>query len=371
MVRFAMKSSLLLLLLIPALVFASPSGVRLKDLARIEGNREVAIIGYGIVVGLSGTGDSMRNKATLQSLANTLKRFGLQVDESDLSAKNVAAVMVTAQLPPFSEPGDRIDLRVASTGDARSLDGGTLLLTPLYGPDQKLYVLGQGALTVGGYEVESFDTSVRKNHSTVGQISNGGSVEKSLPDFHDKSGVINIILNEPDYTTANRVVNQIKESLGIENVSASHPGKIKIKLPAGVQEMPFLAKLENISISPDINARLVINERTGTIVAGENVTLGELSIAHGNLRIEIQTNYEVSQPQMLVRPGTGIDTAIIPNTSITVTEDHIKPVHLPTGTTVAQLVQALYAIKVSTRDTISILAAAKAAGALHADLIIQ
>ncbi len=360
---------LFILLLLPSLSFAN--GVRLKDLARIEGNREISIIGYGIVVGLSGTGDSARNKATLQSLANTLKRFGLQVNENDLSSRNVAAVMVTAELPPFSEPGDKIDLRIASTGDARSLAGGTLLMTPLYGPNQKLYVLGQGALTVGGYDAESFDSSIRKNHVTVGQISNGGSVEQSPPDFGGHAGIINIILNEPDYTTANRVVNQIQAVMGISNVSATHPGKIRIKLPENAQPMPFLAKLENITIVPDVDARLVINERTGTIVAGENVVLGELSIAHGNLRIEIQTRFEVSQPQLLARPGPGVGTAVVPNTSITATEDRIRPLHLPAGTTVAQLVQALYAIKVSTRDTISILTAAKAAGALHADLIIQ
>ena len=366
-----MKTSIFILLLLSNIVYEVEAGIRLKDLSRIEGNREIAIIGYGIVVGLSGTGDSMRNKATLQSLANTLKRFGLQVTDADLSARNVAAVMITADLPAFSEPGDKIDLRIASTGDARSLKGGTLLLAPLYGPDQKLYVLAQGAITVGGYDVESFDSSVRKNHTTVGQIANGGSVEQSAPSFGDKSGTISIILNEPDYTTANRVVNTIRNELGISNVFAKHPGKIQIDLPDNVDQMPFLASLENISITPDVNARLVINERTGTIVAGENVTLGELSIAHGNLRIEIQTSYEVSQPQYLMRPGKSVETTVIPNTSISVTEDSIKPLNLPTGTTVSQLVQALYAIKVSTRDTISILEAAKAAGALHADLIIQ
>lgn len=366
-----MRFVALFLMVLAVAANSGPHGVRLKDLARVEGKREVALVGYGLVVGLSGTGDSLRNKATLQSLANTLERLGLQVDESDLSARNVASVMVTGELPPFSEPGDRIDLRVASTGDARSLAGGTLLLTALYGPDQRLYVLGQGALTVGGYHVESFNNSVRKNHSTVGQVANGGSVEQSPPDFPGDPGVLTIVLDEPDYTTANRIVDQVRKNFAVDAVFAQHPGKITIQLPTTMQMMPFIAALENISVSPDVNARLVVNERTGTIVAGGNVTLSEVSIAHGNLRIEIQTDYDVSQPQMLIRPGAGVETAIVPDTSITVTEDDIKPVQLPAGTTVAELVQALYQIRVSTRDTISILEAAKAAGALHADLIIQ
>lgn len=367
-----MRFLTIFLMLLPLAVYGNSSGgVRLKDLARIEGKREVALIGYGIVVGLSGTGDSARNKATLQSLANTLERFGLQVNESDLSARNVAAVMITGELPPFSEPGDRLDLRVASIGDARSLTGGTLLLTPLYGPDEKLYALGQGALIVGGYHLESFNSAYRKNHATVGQIPGGGSVEQSPPDFHTDMGFLTIILNEPDYTTANRVVNQVRETFGLDAVFAKHPGKITIKLPPNLRTMPFIAKLENISVLPDVNARLVVNERTGTIVAGGDVTLSEVSIAHGNLRIEIQTTYGVSQPQMLIQPGSGIETVVVPDTSITVTEDSVKPIHFPAGTTVAELVQALYQIKVSTRDTISILEAAKAAGALHADLIIQ
>jgi flagellar P-ring protein precursor FlgI len=366
-----MRAVLLLLFFATLAANGSASSVRLKDLARIEGKREVALVGYGLVVGLSGSGDTMRSKATLQSLANTLERFGLEVDQEDLSARNVAAVMVTSELPPFSEPGDRVDLRVASTGDARSLAGGTLLLTALYGPDNRLYALGQGALTVGGYHVESFNTSVRKNHATVGHISNGGSVERSPPDFAADAGTLTILLNEPDYTTANRMVERIDEAFKVDAVFAQHPGKIVVRLPQDVQAMPFIAALENISVSPDVNARVIVNERTGTIVAGGNVTLGEVSIAHGNLRIEIQTDYEVSQPQLLVRPGAGIETAVVPNTSITVVEDDIKPVQLPGGTTVAELVQALYQIRVSTRDTISILEAAKAAGALHADLIIQ
>ncbi len=349
----------------------SNAGIRLKDLARVEGERELSLVGYGIVVGLSGTGDSQRNRATLQSVANTISNFGIIVDEKDLNSRNVAAVLVTAELPAYAEPGDRIDLRVASSGDAKSLAGGTLILAPLYGPDRKLYALGQGALTVGGYQVESFSNSTRKNHTTVGQITRGGSIERSSPNAKSAGNEINIILNNPDYTTANRLVNQIKQSMGTRDVQAEHPGKIKLVLPEGTNSMAYIAKLEVIRVTPDVGARVVVNERTGTIVAGSNVVLGEVSIAHGDLRIEVETEFNVSQPQFVARTGSEISSVVTPDTNIKVTEGASEPVNLPEGTTVGELVQALNRIKLSTRDTITILQSIKAAGALHAELIIQ
>ncbi len=347
------------------------SGVRLKDIARIEGKREVALIGYGIVVGLSGSGDSSRNRVTLQSLSNTLNRLGLSVSEDDITARNVAAVMITAKLPAYSEPGDNIDLRVASIGDARGLSGGSLLLAPLYGPDEKLYVLGQGALTVGGYHVESFSNITKKNHSTVGLISGGGSVEQSSPEFIKQLNYVTIILKEPDYTTANRIVNEIKKSFEGAKVEAIHPGKIKIEMPEAAKSMSFISRLESIYVEPDLMARVIVNERTGTIVGGANVAINQVSIAHGNLQIEIKTKFDVSQPDSLIRPGTGIKTAVVPNTDIKVSESLVAPIEFPAGTTVGNLVTALHKIKMSTRDIISILDSIKAAGALHADLIIQ
>ena len=352
-------------------IHAAEIAVRLKDLSRIEGNRELALNGYGIVVGLSGSGDSSRHRATLQSLANTLSNFGLQVDERDLNSRNVASVIITAELPAYSEPGDRIDIRVASTGDAKSLSGGTLLLAPMYGPDKKLYALSQGALTVGGYDVSSFSNRSRKNHTTVGQIARGATIERPSPHVALKSHHINIILNEPDYTTANRVVNEIRRTLGVSEVSALHPGKISLTLAEDIQVMPFIARLENITVTPDLDARVVVNERTGTIVAGSNVILGQISIAHGDLRIEVVTKFDTTQPQLNFRSGDGIRTVVTPDTNIVVTEGHSEPVSLPAGTTVGELVQALNRIRLSTRDVITILQSIKAAGALHAELIIQ
>ena len=362
----------LLILLVAVLSHSMvQANVRLKDVARIDGNREIALVGYGLVVGLSGTGDSSKNKATHQSLMNTLNRFGLQVDERDLNARNVAAVMITSTLPAYSEPGDKVDLRVASTGDAKSLNGGTLLLAPLYGPDKKLYVLGQGALTVGGYRVESFSNLTKKNHTTVGQIAGGGSVEQSPPVFLNVSEEVNIVLNEPDFTTANRIVTEIKRTFDIASVRAVHPGKVKLELPDNIVPMEFVARLESVVVKPDLDARVVVNERTGTIVAGSNVVLGEVSVAHGNLRIEIETKFDVSQPLLVRSTGPGVQTEVIPDTSINVVETSSKPLTMKDGSTVGDLVQALYKLKLSTRDTISILESIKAAGALHAELIIQ
>ena len=371
MARYILISALWFLCSTSAFSASKEIGVRLKDLGRIEGNREVALIGYGIVVGLSGTGDSSRNSATLQSLVNTLSNFGLQVDTNDLNGKNVASVMVTAELPAFAEPGDKIDVRVASTGDAKSLSGGTLLLAPLYGPNNALYALSQGSLTVGGYQVESFSSSNLKNQTTVGQIASGATIERASPSTSLLGKSFNIILNEPDYTTANRIVSKIKSNYRVNAVSALHPGKIAIEMTENDIPMEFVARLENMLINPDLDARVVVNERTGTIVSGGNVILGEVSIAHGNLRIEIETKFDVSQPQVIGSSGDGVNSIVVPDTSIKVTEETSSPVQLPSGTSVGELVQALNRIKMSTRDMISILQSIKAAGALHADLIIQ
>lgn len=345
--------------------------VRLKDLGRIEGNREVALVGYGIVVGLSGTGDSARNRATLQSLSNTLQQFGLNVDESDLRANNVASVMVTAELPPYSEPGDKIDVRVASTGDARGLNGGTLLLCPLYGPDKQLYSLAQGALIVGGYNVESFENTTRKNHSTVGQIPGGGAVERSPPNFGAADQEINIILENPDYTTSVRIAEKIRQSLDVVDAQAVHPGKVTVTTRARQQIIPLIARLENLTVTPDLAAKVVVNERSGIIVAGSNVVIGEVSIAHGRLRIEIETSYDVSQPTRFISGSSSVETVVVPETDIAVMEENSPPISLPAGTTVGELVQALFKIKLTVREVISVLESIKASGALNADLIIQ
>lgn len=373
-----MKRFLLVKYIVLALTISSPeilaasSGVRLKDIARIENARDNALVGYGIVVGLSGSGDSMRNRATLQTLANTLGNFGIKVSTEDLNAKNTAAVMVTSVLPAFAEEGDKIDLQVSSLGDARSLAGGTLLITPLYGPDQKLYALGQGALVIGGYQVESNANSMQKNYPTSGRIPQGANVE-ATPHRADPGvqRVATIILNEPDYTTAQRVITSISSTLSLNQVKAVHPGKIVVTLPDNRNYMELAAALENVVVSPDYSARIVVNERTGTIVAGSHVRIGEVSIVQGDLQIVIKTEYEVSQPSIIGRGGSGVQTAVVPHTDIKVESKAPGLVQMSEGTTVGELVQSLQRIHVSMHDIIAILQSIKSAGALHADLIIQ
>jgi flagellar P-ring protein precursor FlgI len=351
---------------------AAASNVRLKDIARIANARENALVGYGIVVGLSGSGDSSRNRATLQTLANTLANFGVKISDDDLNARNTAAVMVTGTLPAFAEEGDKLDVQISSLGDARSLAGGTLVLTPLYGPDQKLYALAQGALAVGGFQVESNGNSVQKNYPTAGRIPRGANVETS-PQRKDSSEqrTVSIILNEPDYTTAQRVTSAISSALNIRQVKAVHPGKIEVTLPGNGQYMEVVAALENIVVTPDYASRIVVNERNGTIVAGSNVRIGAVSIAQGDLQIVIKTDYEVSQPYFYGRANSEIQTTVVPHTDIDVQEREPGLVQMAEGVTVGELVQSLQRIHVNMRDIITILQSIKSAGALHAELIIQ
>lgn len=362
MTRFL--SCLLLLCLV-----APAQAARLKDIARIQADRGYALVGYGLVVGLAGTGDSERNRATRQSLVNVLKRFNVTISEDDLSSRNTAAVMVTASLGAFSEKGDRLDVQASSLGDARALSGGTLLLTPLYGPDNQMYALAQGALAVGGYQVEANANALRKNHTTVGQIPRGATVEQAALTQGLDSKALNIILNEPDFTTAERVAAAIRATTGRSDVKVVHAARIEV---GGSRDMPALiAALETLEIEPDNVARVVVSERTGTVVAGANVRLGEVSVAQGNLNVEISTRFQVSQPEWLVRPGSGVSTVVVPETKLKVEDQAGTPVQLQEGATVADLVQALGRLNLSTRDVINVLQAIKRAGALHAELVIQ
>jgi flagellar P-ring protein precursor FlgI len=351
------------------------AAVRLKDLARIQGAHDESLIGYGLVAGLAGSGDSSRNRATMQSLANTLTNFGVHVSDSDLNGRNTAAVMLTATLNPFAETGDHADVQVASLGDARSLAGGTLLMTPLYGPDQKLYALAQGSLAVGGFSVEASASSIQKNFPTVGRIPRGAIIERPAP--HAEVGEttsLSVILNAPDYTTAQRAANAIAQTDKSLSVHVVHPGRIQVSFGGSTDVMSLIARLEAIRVVPDYDARVVVNERTGTVVAGSNVTIGQVSIAHGDLQIEVVTNYLVSQPSLLTNAGTpnpNIGTAVVPNAAIRVTEGAGDVVELKDAATVGDLVRALQRIHLATRDVISILQAIREAGALHAELIIQ
>jgi len=356
---------------------STQAGTRLKDIARIEGARSNDIVGYGIVVGLAGSGDSPRSKATMQSVTNALLQFGINIPADDVNTRNVAAVIITATLPPFSQPGDKLDVNVSSLGDARSLVGGTLLMAPLRAVNEKVYALAQGQVSVGGFQFDFNGNLVQKNHPTVGMIPGGASVERSTVDeLVSEQGTVNILLNEPDFTTASRLKTALGEKLGEANVSALHAGKVSVALNGGdIDLVELIMEIENTEITPDQIARVVINERTGTVISGGNVEIGEVTISHGEIRVVISTDYQVSQPNLgnfnVGGTAPGVRTVVVPDTEIDVTERVAEAVDLPSGTSISDLVTALRQIKTSTRDVITILQGIKRAGALHAQLIIQ
>lgn len=357
-----------------AAVPAVAAEVKIKDIARIAGVRENSLTGYGLVFGLSGSGDSIRNRATVQSVANTLRNFGVNVSEADIASRNVAAVIVTAKLPAFAEPGQELDVQVASSGDARSLNGGTLMLTPLMGPDARLYAVAQGAISVGGYQFEGVTASTQKNHPTVGWIPSGATVEQASPLRVAGDGrSLSVLLNEADFTNANRIAASIRSALPGVAVRAEHAGKVVVDYGSAPQSVVAeIARLENLTIQQQRRARVVVNERTGTIVAGGDVRLGAVSISHGNLNVEIRTDFTVSQPGgLLVRPGSGVASVVVPRTTLRTAETDAPLVSIPEGATVADLVASLRAVRLSTRDVIAVLQSIKAAGALDGELMIQ
>lgn len=348
--------------------------VRLKEIARVAGVRDNPLTGYGLVFGLSGSGDSARNRSTMQSVANTLRTYGVNVSLDDLASRNVAAVIVTAKLPAFAEPGQPLDVQVASSGDARSLSGGTLMLAPLSGPDGRIYAIAQGSISVGGYQFEGQTASVQKNHPTVGVIPSGATVEQAPPIQVAGDGrELSIVLNEPDFTMANRVVEALESSSPGTQARAEHAGKITVSYATPPTNLVAeIARIENVMVRPERKSRVVVNERTGTVVAGGNVRLGRVSISQGDLRVEISTEYQVSQPGgVLVRPSSQIQTAIVPNTHITTQEGPAPVVNVPEGATVADLLAALRSIRLPTRDVIAVLQSIKAAGALDGELVIE
>lgn len=348
--------------------------VRIKDIARIAGVRENPLTGYGLVFGLSGSGDSVRNRATLQSVANTLRNFGVNVAEQDLASRNVAAVIVTAKLPAFAEPGQLLDVLVSSSGDARSLNGGTLMLTPLMGPDGRLYAMAQGAISVGGYQFEGLATSVQKNHPTVGWIPSGATVEQGTPLRVAGDGrSLGILLNDADFTNATRIADAIRIAVPGASVRAEHAGKVTVSYPTEPTSLVTeVARIESLSVQPERKSRVVVNERTGTVVAGGDVRLGQVSISHGNLKVEIRNEFSVSQPEGIYgRTGNGIVSVVVPHTDIEADEGDASIVSVPEGATVADLVKSLRAIRLSTRDVIAVMQSIKAAGALDGELVIQ
>jgi flagellar P-ring protein precursor FlgI len=358
----------LIILLVLAGPLASPGwAIRLKDIASFKGVRPNQLIGNGLVVGLNGTGDGTNVDFNTQELANFLAQLGINASRDKLKVKNIAAVAVTGVLPPFARVGSRIDILVSSLGDAKSLQGGTLLLTPLKGVDGQVYALAQGPVSVGGFSAGgAAGGGVTKNHPTAGRIANGATVEREIPfEFAGKDEFI-LSLHDADFTTSQRIVKAINHYLRGSYSHSRDGGTVAIKLPPGYKDgaIPLLASLEKLEIIPDAAAKVVIDERNGTVVMGANVRLATVAIAHGNLMVQIKERPRVSQPL----PFSEGETAIVPDTSVTIKEGENHLMVLPEGVSIGQVVLALNAIGVTPRDLIAILQAIKAAGALQAEL---
>lgn len=358
---------------------AQDGRVRIGDIARLSNAQEASLVGYGLVTGLAGTGDSPRNEATVQAIRNMMRRFGVNVELDDVRSRNVAAVMVTATLPPFSQPGDELDVNVTSLGDARSLLGGTLLLTPLAMGDKTIYASAQGAISVGGYSYDLNGNLIQKNHPTAGQIPGGARVSRAVDTaLVDMNGMVTYKLDNPNFETANRIANAVGQIVGSANVKSLDAGRVIIRVPQQSINniVPFLTQIEDEQIVPGVSARVVVNEKTGTVVSGGNVVISSVSVTHGNLSVAISTDYAVSQPIAIGNRASGealsdIRTEVVPQTDISVTEDIPISVTLVQGSKVSDLVVALNKIRATSRDIITILQSIKRAGALHAELVVQ
>lgn len=347
--------------------------IRVKDLGKLKGWRDNALFGTGIVTGLAGTGDSPSNRTTRQSLANVLSQFNLTIAPEAVQSRNVAIVMVSASLPTFAREGDTLDVTVSSAGDARSLVGGTLLITPLKGANGRVYALAQGALSVGGYRYDANGNVVQKNHPTTGSVPNGATVEVGVnAAMLDEQKSVTFVLSEPDYTTASRVAAAINSQLGGGLARAKDASGIEIAVPPEERGelVSLFTRIENVMVEPDRRAKVVINERTGTVVSGGDVRISKVAISHGDIKIAISSQNTASQPLNIWNGGPDVRTAIVTNTRIDVDEQN--GTGFVTGSnTVSDLVQSLARLKTSTRDVISILRAVKAAGALHGELVVQ
>ena len=345
-----------------------PGTARLKDVASIEGAAQTPLVGYGLVVGLNKSGDRRQTMFSTQTLTNMLQRFGIAVSPELIKVENVAAVMVTAQLGPYATAGGRLDVTAASIGDARSLQGGVLMPTPMRGPDGRVVALAQGPLSLGGFGAGSGDNSVQVNHLTVGRVPGGGLVQEVHAWVPPEGGVLRLALNEPDFISATRMARAINMELGADCAHVVDAGTIAVRIPEAFKTMlpELIARLEPLPVSLDVAARVVINERTGTVVMGGDVRLGPAAVAHGSLSVRIATQSDVSQPNAL----SGGQTATTQQTQIDVSESDAKLITLEPGATLSDVVRALNMIGVNPRDIIAVMQALKAAGALRAEIVI-
>ena len=355
----------------PVLAPAAEAAPRIKDIADFEGVRDNQLVGYGLVVGLNGTGDSLRNSPfTRQSLAAMLERLGVNASNGNLNTRNVAAVMVTANLPAFSAQGSRIDVTVSALGDARSLAGGQLLVTPLIGADQQVYAVAQGSLAIGGFSAEGDSgSSVSRGVPTAGRIASGGLVERELAFDIAGQRQLRLALRNPDFTTARRMAGVINAAMGGDVARATNPGAVVLTRPVSYSGdmVALISAIENLEVEVDLPARIVIDENTGIVVMGDNVRVSTVAIAQGNLTISVSEEPFVSQPA----PFSRGQTTAVPQTNVQVDEDTGDLVVVPGGVELKQLVDGLNALGVSPRDMISILQALKAAGAIQAEIEVM
>ena len=355
---------LLTLLLAPA---AAARAARLKDLVAIEGVRDNQLLGYGLVVGLAGTGDRQQSVFSAQSLTNLLQRMGVTVSPLAIRVANTAAVLVTATLPAFAQPGMHLDITAAAIGDARNLQGGILVLTSLRGADGQVYAVAQGPVVTGGFSSGKAGNTQTVNHPTVGRGPAGATVERSAPSVAPK-GIVHLQVRQSDFTTTTRIVDAVNQkfNIGTAPAHADNAGLVSVAVPAeySMRVTEFISQLENLTVEADRPARVVINERTGTIVLGKDVRVSPVAILHGNLTVEIQTEMQVSQPNTLAAGNT----VVVPQTSVTAKEEKARNLVLKQGATVEELVRALASIGSTPRDVIAILQNLRSAGALEAEI---
>jgi len=367
----------LITLLVTAFLCSSVFSVqaaRIKDIAQLSGVRENSLIGYGLITGLNGTGDDMKKSVfTLQAVYNLMVRNGITVDPNDLSTiklKNVAAVMVTANLPPFAKPGSTIDVQVSSIGDAKSISGGTLIMTPLKGADGNVYAVAQGPITNGSFAYGGKAAKVQQNHPTAGRIANGATIENVVPVSLGSSGYLQYQLDNADFTTASRITSLINQIYGPNTAFPDDSGTVSIMIPEEFQNqvVQFVSEIEGIEVDTDTTARVVVNERTGTIVMGKDVKLSTVAVSHGNLSLIIDERADVVQPNPFA-DGRTVET---PRTDIALVEDEgqLTVLNMQRGVSIGEIASALNAIGATPRDLIAIFQAIKAAGSMQGDLIV-
>ena len=343
---------------------------RIKDIANIRGVRQNQLFGYGLVVGLDGTGDGNKSLFTVQSLSSMLEKMGVTINPDEIKVKNVAAVMITANLPPFARAGSRIDVLVSSIGDAKNLQGGTLLLTPLKAADGNVYAVAQGPLSTGGFSYgKGTGTGVQKNFPTVGRIASGALIEREIASDFNQREELTLALHAPDFTTATRVASAINAAFGDTMARAPDAGTIKVTVPDLYRgrSVELVALIENLGVTPDTVSKVIINERTGTVIMGENVRISTIAIAHGNLSIEVNKQDNVSQPLPFSRGG---QTVVTSDRTMQVQEGRNPLFLVESGVSIGEVVRALNALGVSPRDLIAIFQSLKASGALQAELRI-